>query len=67
MGIPEDALPHAFERFYRADPARARDPGGTELGLSIAQWIVERHEGHITVDSKIGEGTTIRVSLPVSA
>lgn len=49
----------------RADPARARDPGGTGLGLPIAEWIVEQHEGHIAIDSKVGEGTTIRVRLPV--
>lgn len=67
VGIPADALPHVFERFYRADPARARDPGGTGLGLPIAQWIVEQHGGHITIDSKVGEGTTVRIRLPVPA
>ncbi|MGQ0560510.1 MAG: sensor histidine kinase [Gemmatimonadota bacterium] len=61
-GIPASALPHVFERFFRADPARAR--GGAGLGLSIARWIVDSHRGRIELESTEGRGTTVRVSLP---
>jgi signal transduction histidine kinase len=66
VGIPEDDLPHVFERFYRADPARGRDPGGTGLGLPIAQWIARQHGGHIEIASRVGAGTTVTVRLPVT-
>lgn len=62
VGIPASALPHVFERFFRADPARSR--GGAGLGLSIARWIVEIHRGQIEVTSVEGKGTTVRVVLP---
>ena len=62
VGIPASALPHVFERFFRADPARSR--GGAGLGLSIARWIVEIHRGQIEVTSIEGKGTTVKVTLP---
>ena len=65
IGIADEELPHVFERFYRADPARSRDPGGTGLGLSIARWIAMQHGGSIELVSTQGEGTTATVNLPV--
>ena len=64
MGISPDALPHLFERFYRADPARSRQTQGAGLGLALAKWIAERHRGTIDVKSQPGEGSTFTVSLP---
>ena len=65
-GIPAEDLPHIFERFYRAEKSRTRGKAtGFGLGLSIANWIVERHGGRIEVDSKEGQGTTFAIWLPV--
>ena len=64
MGIPEDALGHIFERFYRVDKARSRASGGSGLGLAIVRAIVQRNRGEIHVSSTIGEGTTFTVIFP---
>jgi signal transduction histidine kinase len=63
-GIPEEARPHVFERFYRADAARPRQQGAG-LGLAIAEWIAELHGGSVTLDSRDGGGTRAAVTLPV--
>jgi signal transduction histidine kinase len=65
IGIAPEDLPHVFERFYRADPARNRDLGGTGLGLPIAHWIAEQHEGEVWLESQPGQGTTAIVRLPL--
>jgi len=63
-GIPSSALPHVFERFYRADPAHSRAVEGTGLGLAVVSSIVRAHGGQIEVRSAIGKGTTFSVTLP---
>ena len=67
IGVAPDELPHVFERFYRADPARSRAPGGTGLGLGIARWIAVQHGGTIELASAPGQGTTVSIRLPVVA
>ena len=65
-GIPSEDLPHIFERFYRAEKSRTRrETTGFGLGLSIANWIVERHGGRIEVNSQEGKGTTFAIWLPL--
>ena len=68
-GIPEAALPYIFDRFYRIDPARTHNREittvtGAGLGLAIARAIVENHQGKITVESVLNQGTTFMVTLP---
>ena len=65
IGIADGDVPRIFDRFFRADPARARASGGTGLGLSIARWIVERHQGHFEVVSRPELGTRIRMYIPL--
>lgn len=62
VGIAPEDLPHIFERFYRADPARSR--GGTGLGLAIARWIAGLHGGTLAVESELGKGSTFSLILP---
>lgn len=64
IGIPEDAQPRVFERFYRVDKSRSKQIGGTGLGLSIVKHVVEYHDGRVELDSTPGIGTEIRVYLP---
>jgi len=66
-GIRSQDLPHIFERFYRADKARARETGGTGLGLAIASQIVRSHGGRIDVSSAVDAGSTFVVRLPLAA
>ena len=65
IGISAEALPHLFDRFYRADPARThRSAAGSGLGLAIAKAIVENHRGQIRIDSQVDRGTAVTVTLP---
>lgn len=63
-GMSSEDAAHIFERFYRADSSRTRDTGGSGLGLAIVHSLVEQHGGSISVDSKLGHGTTFTVRLP---
>jgi OmpR-family two-component system manganese-sensing sensor histidine kinase len=68
IGIAPEALPHLFDRFYRADVARSRhrtgQSAGSGLGLAIVQAIVQVHQGQIRLDSQLDRGTTVTITLP---
>lgn len=64
VGIPEDELDRVFERFFRSDPARSRNTGGSGLGLSIVKHVVQNHGGDVRVWSQPGNGSTFTVRLP---
>ena len=65
-GIPQEELPHIFDRFYRVDKSRSRTSGGTGLGLAIVKYFVEAQGGLIRTESEIGKGTCITFSLPIA-
>jgi heavy metal sensor kinase len=65
IGIDADALPHIFERFYRADPSRSNRADGAGLGLSLVKWATDQHRASIEVDSTPGHGSTFRVKFPM--
>jgi heavy metal sensor kinase len=67
VGIPAEALPHVFERFYRAEPSRSKEFEGAGLGLALVKWVVESHRGHVTVESHPGRGSRFQVWLPAAA
>jgi len=66
-GIPREAIPRLTERFYRVDVKRSRERGGTGLGLAIVKHIVNRHQGRLQIESKLGEGSTFTILLPAVA
>jgi two-component system heavy metal sensor histidine kinase CusS len=67
IGIPADALPRVFDRFFRVDPSRSQASGGTGLGLAIVQGIMLLHGGKVEIASQPGKGTRVTLSMPASA
>jgi two-component system, OmpR family, phosphate regulon sensor histidine kinase PhoR len=65
-GIAAEHIPRLTERFYRVDTSRSRSQGGTGLGLSIVKHVVERHRGRLSIESRPGEGSIVRVLLPIA-
>lgn len=66
IGIPEEALGHIYERFYRVDKSHSREIGGTGLGLALARKIILLHRGSVAAQSTVGEGTTFTIRLPLT-
>jgi two-component system phosphate regulon sensor histidine kinase PhoR len=66
-GIPGEALPYVFQRFYRIDGSRSREGGGAGLGLSIVKSICAAHGARVEVESAPGRGSTFRVRQPLAA
>jgi len=64
IGIAPQDLPHIFDRFFRADPARTHSAGNKGLGLSIAKAIIEAHGGTVHAESTVGQGTMVSFTLP---
>jgi len=67
IGIPPDALPHIFERFYRAEPSRSKEFEGAGLGLALVEWVVKNHNGRVSVKSEVGRGSCFQVWLPTAS
>lgn len=67
VGIPADALPRVFDRFFRVEPSRSQALGGTGLGLSIVQGIMTLHGGKVEIDSRFGQGTRVTLRMPINA
>ncbi|MPN50224.1 Alkaline phosphatase synthesis sensor protein PhoR [bioreactor metagenome] len=65
VGISQEEIPYIFERFYRADKSRNRKTGGAGIGLAITKSIVQSHDGKIEVKSKLGEGSSFKIILPL--
>jgi len=65
VGIPAEALPRVFDRFFRVDKSRSQASGGTGLGLAIVQSITLLHGGNVEIASKVGRGTQVTLRLPV--
>lgn len=65
-GVAPEHLPRLTERFYRVDSGRSRAMGGTGLGLAIVKHIVERHRGRLDIESRVGQGTTVSILLPLA-
>jgi len=66
IGIPAEALPKVFDRFFRVDSSRSQSSGGTGLGLSIVQSIAQLHGGDVEISSQLGQGTRVTLHIPVS-
>ena len=66
-GIAPEHQERLFERFYRVDKSRAREMGGTGLGLALVKWSAEAHGGRVELETEVGRGSTFRIVLPVAA